>query len=50
MLQGLLNPELANVAKSQLLWESPVFTSKPPNSLGIYVGLWGAQTVVLKLG
>lgn len=33
VIQGLLNPELASVAKSQLLWESPVFASKPPTHL-----------------
>lgn len=27
VMQGLLDPELASVAKSQLFWDSPVFTS-----------------------
>lgn len=40
VMQGLLNPELANVAKSHLLWESPVFTSKPPTHLA-FTWVWG---------
>lgn len=43
VMHDLLNPELASVAMSQLLWESPAFTSRPPNSSGIYIGLRGSK-------